>query len=129
MEEQGHIIGIDLGTTNSVIAVIEGNQPKVIPNAEGQMKTPSVIAFMEDGQIVIGEMARRQAATQPDRTISSVKRLIGRLASEIAEERTQFPYELGENKEGYVTVRVGEKDYLPAELSAMILSKLKDDAE
>src|SRR3954463_8051589 len=99
MEDRGHVIGIDLGTTNSVVAVIENGQPKVIPNAEGQMKTPSVIAFMEDGQIVIGEMARRQAATQPERTISSVKRLVGRRMSEVEDEKSQFPFEIGENED------------------------------
>ena len=129
MQDQGHIIGIDLGTTNSVVAVIEGGQPLTIPNAEGQAKTPSVIALMEDGQVVVGEMARRQAATQPERTISSVKRLIGRLASEIEAERDQIPYELGENDEGYVTIRVGDREYTPAELSAHVLRKLKEDAE
>jgi molecular chaperone DnaK len=129
MHEPGPIIGIDLGTTNSVVAVIEGNQPRVIVNAEGQTKTPSIIALMEDGQVVVGEMARRQATTQPERTISSVKRLIGRLASEVEEEARQFPFELGRNADGYVTIRVGDREWLPAELSAEILRKLKADAE
>jgi molecular chaperone DnaK len=129
MAEQGHIIGIDLGTTNSVVAVIDGGQPRILINAEGQTKTPSIIGLMEDGEIVVGEMARRQAATQPERTISSVKRLIGRLAEEIEHEKSQFPYKLGENEEGYVTILVGDREYLPAELSAEVLKKLKADAE
>lgn len=129
MDKQGHVIGIDLGTTNSVVAIIESGDSIVIPNAEGQPKTPSVVAFMEDGQVVVGEIARRQAATQPQRTISSVKRLIGRLPEEIQTERSLYPFGLGEDAEGRLTIQVGERAWFPEEISSLILQKLKQAAE
>ncbi len=129
MSEHSHIIGIDLGTTNSVVAVIEGGEPKVIYNLEGQPKTPSVIAFMDDGQAVVGEIARRQAATQPQRTISSVKRLMGRMFSDIHSDVEQYPFDLAENEDGKVAIRIGEKLLLPQEISSLVLAKLKEAAE
>ncbi|HOE96220.1 MAG TPA: molecular chaperone DnaK [Candidatus Sumerlaeota bacterium] len=129
MDGQGHVIGIDLGTTNSVVAVIIGGEPEVIPNAEGQSKTPSVIALLDDGQIIVGEIARRQAATQPQRTISSAKRLIGRFYNEVVEEGEQYPFELDEAEDGRLVIPVGDRAFLPEELSALVLEKLKLAAE
>jgi molecular chaperone DnaK len=129
MESNSHVIGIDLGTTNSVVAVVENGEPVIIPNAEGRPSTPSVIAFDKKGGPVVGELARRQAATQPEKTISSVKRLIGRLFEEIQEQEEQYPFELGEDENGRVLVTVGDREYLPEELSALILGKLKESAE
>ena len=129
MDGSGFVIGIDLGTTNSVVAVIEAGEASVIPNLEGQAKTPSVIALMEDGQVIVGEIARRQASTQPERTISSVKRLLGRLYAEIAADEELYPFKLAEEKDGRVLIEVGGRGYLPEELSARVLKKLKDAAE
>ena len=130
MDGVGHIIGIDLGTTNSVVAVVEGGEPRVILNAEGQTKTPSVVALMENGDIVVGEIARRQASTQPQRTISSAKRLIGRLAEEIRENEEKYPFEIDENPaDGRVMIRVGDREYFPEEFSSLVLMKLREAAE
>jgi molecular chaperone DnaK len=126
---QGKVIGIDLGTTNSVVAVMEGGQPVVIPNEEGGRTTPSVVAFTDDGQRVVGAAARRQAVTNPRRTVYSVKRFMGRRKAEVPEEIRLVPYEVSEGKEGRAGVRVDGKDYSPPEVSAMILQKLKAAAE
>ncbi len=129
MDGLGHVIGIDLGTTNSVVAVCEAGELRVIPNAEGQTKTPSVVALNEDGQVIVGEIARRQATTQPQRTISSAKRLMGRLLNEIIEQEEEYPFELGEDSVGRVVVRVNGQELLPEQISAEILLKLKTAAE
>jgi molecular chaperone DnaK len=123
------IIGIDLGTTNSVVAIMEGKEAKVIPNAEGNRLTPSVVTFTDKGEILVGEPARRQAITNPKRTIYSIKRFMGRRHSEVATEEKMVPYEVVGGPEEYVKVRVGGRDYTPPEISAMILRKLRDAAE
>src|SRR5256714_2156210 len=123
------IIGIDLGTTNSVVAVMEGKEAKVIPNAEGNRLTPSVVAFTDKGDVLVGEPARRQAVTNPKRTVYSIKRFMGRRHSEVATEEKMVPYEVVGGPEDYVKVRAGDKEYTPSEISAMILRKLKEAAE
>src|SRR3954451_8148299 len=123
------IIGIDLGTTNSVVAVMEGKEAKVIPNAEGNRLTPSVVAFTDKGDVLVGEPARRQAVTNPKRTVFSIKRFMGRRHSEVATEEKMVPYEVVGGTEDYVKVRAGDKEYTPSEVSAMILRKLKEAAE
>ncbi len=123
------IIGIDLGTTNSVVAVMEGKEAKVIPNAEGNRLTPSVVAFTDKGETVVGEPARRQAITNPMRTIYSIKRFMGRRHNEVASEEKIVPYKIVGGPEDYVKVEVGSKDYTPPEISAYVLRKLKEAAE
>src|SRR6266403_3314549 len=122
-------IGIDLGTTNSCMAVLEGGEPTVIPNAEGGRTTPSVVAFTKDGQRLVGAPARRQQVTNPENTIFSIKRFMGRKYSEVSEEMTMIPYEVVQGPGGDVRVKAAGKDYAPPEISAMILQKLKADAE
>src|SRR3990170_2786778 len=123
------IIGIDLGTTNSVVAVMEGKEAKVIPNAEGNRLTPSVVAFTDKGDVLVGEPARRQAVTNPTRTVYSIKRFMGRRHSEVASEEKMVPYEVIGGKNDYVKVRAGDKELSPPEISALILRKLKEAAE
>ena len=123
------IIGIDLGTTNSVVAVMEGKEAKVIPNAEGNRLTPSVVAFTDKGDVLVGEPARRQAVTNPKRTVFSIKRFMGRRHNEVASEEKMVPYEVVGGTEDYVKVKAGDKEYTPSEISAMILRKLKESAE
>jgi molecular chaperone DnaK len=122
-------IGIDLGTTNSAMAVIEGGEPTVIPNAEGGRTTPSVVAFTNDGQRLVGAPAKRQQVTNPQNTIFSIKRFMGRKFGEVSEEMKIVPYEVVEGPNGDVRVNAAGKDYAPPEISAMILQKLKADAE
>ncbi len=122
-------IGIDLGTTNSCVGVIEGGEPAVIPNAEGGRTTPSVVAFTNDGQRLVGAPAKRQQVTNPQSTIFSIKRFMGRKFGEVSEEMKIVPYEVVEGPNGDVRVKAGEKEYAPPEISAMILQKLKADAE
>jgi molecular chaperone DnaK len=122
-------IGIDLGTTNSCVAVIEGGEPSVIPNAEGGRTTPSVVAFTNDGQRLVGAPAKRQQVTNPQSTIFSIKRFMGRKYGEVSEEMKIVPYEVVEGPNGDVRVKAGGKEYAPPEISAMILQKLKADAE
>src|SRR5262249_5479611 len=122
-------IGIDLGTTNSAMAVIEGGAPTVIPNAEGGRTTPSVVAFTNDGQRLVGAPAKRQQVTNPQNTIFSIKRFMGRKFGEVSEEMKIVPYEVVEGPNGDVRVKAAGKDYAPPEISAMILQKLKADAE
>jgi molecular chaperone DnaK len=126
---QGKVIGIDLGTTNSVVAVMEGGQPVVIPNEEGGRTTPSVVGFADNGERVVGAAAKRQAITNPTRTVYSVKRFMGRRKSEVPEEIRLVPYEIVDGKEGRVGIRIDGKDLSPPEISAMILQKLKSAAE
>jgi molecular chaperone DnaK len=122
-------IGIDLGTTNSAMAVIEGGEPAVIPNAEGGRTTPSVVAFTNDAQRLVGAPAKRQQVTNPQNTIFSIKRFMGRKFGEVSEEMKIVPYEVLEGPNGDVRVKAAGKDYAPPEISAMILQKLKADAE
>jgi molecular chaperone DnaK len=122
-------IGIDLGTTNSCMAVLEGGEPTVIPNAEGGRTTPSVVAFTKDGQRLVGAPARRQQVTNPQNTIFSIKRFMGRKFGEVSEEMTIVPYEVLQGPNGDVRVKAEGTDYAPPEISAMILQKLKADAE
>jgi molecular chaperone DnaK len=122
-------IGIDLGTTNSCMATLEGGEPTVIPNAEGGRTTPSVVAFTKDGQRLVGAPARRQQVTNPENTVFSIKRFMGRKFSEVNEEMTIVPYKVLEGPNGDVRVEAGGKEYAPEEVSAMILQKLKSDAE
>ena len=122
-------IGIDLGTTNSCVGVIEGGEPAVIPNAEGGRTTPSVVAFTNDGQRLVGAPAKRQQVTNPQNTIFSIKRFMGRKFGEVSEEMKIVPYEVVEGPNGDVRVKAAGKDYAPPEISAMILQKLKADAE
>ncbi len=123
------VIGIDLGTTNSCMAVIEGGEPTVIPNAEGGRTTPSVVAFSKDGQRLVGSPAKRQQVTNPQNTISSIKRFMGRKFDEVSEEMKIVPYEVVQGPNEDVRVQAADKDYAPPEISAMILQKLKTDAE
>src|SRR5687767_14839355 len=122
-------IGIDLGTTNSCMAVLEGSEPTVIPNAEGGRTTPSVVAFGRDGQRLVGAPAKRQQVTNPKNTIFSIKRFMGRKHEEVSEEMKIVPYEVVEGPNGDVRVKAEGKEYAPPEISAMILQKLKADAE
>jgi len=123
------IIGIDLGTTNSVVAVMEGKEAKVIPNAEGNRLTPSVVAFTDKGEILVGEPAKRQAVTNPLRTIYSIKRFMGRRHNEVHVEEKMVPYKIVGGPDEYVKVQVGDKQYTPPEISAHVLRKLKEAAE
>jgi molecular chaperone DnaK len=122
-------IGIDLGTTNSCMAVLEGGEPTVMPNAEGGRTTPSVVAFTKDGQRLVGAPARRQQVTNPENTVFSIKRFMGRKWDEVSEEMTIVPYEVVKGPNGDARVKAGGKEYAPPEISAMILQKLKADAE
>ncbi len=123
------IIGIDLGTTNSCVAVMEGGEPKVIVNAEGNRTTPSVVAFAKSNEQLAGQVAKRQAITNPKRTVYSIKRFMGRLHNEVAEEEKLVPYQVVDGKNGAAAVKIDDKAYTPPEISAKILQKLKADAE
>lgn len=123
------ILGIDLGTTNSAMAVMEGSEPEILVNAEGDRTTPSVEGFRKDGERVVGKAAKNQAVTNPENTVSSVKRFIGRSFSETPEEQKTVSYKLQKGKDGRAVVDIDGKDYTPEEISAMILQKLKNDAE
>jgi len=125
----GKIIGIDLGTTNSCVAVMEGKKPKVIQNAEGTRTTPSVVAFTKTGEKLVGQPAKRQAVTNSDNTIFSIKRFMGRKHSEVAEEEKIVPYKVDEDSSGNVVVDAFGKKYTPPQISAMILQKMKQTAE
>lgn len=125
------VIGIDLGTTNSVVSVMEGGDPVVIPNAEGGRTTPSVVAFTKDGERLVGQVARRQAITNPKNTIFSIKRFMGRKEAEVKQEERLVPYEVTSGANGLAQVKVdnADKTYTPPEISAMILQKMKQTAE
>lgn len=123
------IIGIDLGTTNSVVAVMEGGEPTVITNSEGGRTTPSVVAFAKDGSRLVGQVAKRQAVTNPENTVYSIKRFMGRRFDEVSEEIKQVPYKVQAAANGDVRVFAGGKDWSPPEISAMILQKMKQSAE
>ena len=124
------IIGIDLGTTNSVVAVMEGGEPVVITNAEGSRLTPSVVAFAKSGERLVGQVAKRQAVTNPENTIFSIKRFMGRRYDEVTEEMKMVPYRVAQSGND-IRVLAGDKDggWAPPEISAMILQKLKQAAE
>ncbi|MDY7095088.1 MAG: molecular chaperone DnaK [Acidobacteriota bacterium] len=123
------IIGIDLGTTNSVVAVMEGSEAKVIPNAEGSRTTPSVVGFAQSGERLVGQVAKRQAVTNPENTVSSAKRFMGRRYDEVNEEMKMVPYKVVKADNGDVRISVESKQYSPPEISAMVLQKLKEAAE
>jgi molecular chaperone DnaK len=123
------IIGIDLGTTNSCVAVMEGNEPVVIQNAEGGRTTPSVVAFTKDGERLVGAPAKRQAITNPGKTISSIKRFMGRMYNEVSEESKQASYEVAKGDDGTARVKIDDRLYAPQEISAMVLQKMKQTAE
>ncbi len=123
------VIGIDLGTTNSVVAVMEGGDPVVIPNAEGGRLTPSVVAFTKEGERLVGQVAKRQSITNPDNTVFSIKRFMGRRYNEVGQEIKLVPYKVVAGREDLAHVEVRGKRYSPPEISAMILQKLKADAE
>jgi molecular chaperone DnaK len=123
------IIGIDLGTTNSVVAIMEGTEVKVIPNAEGNRLTPSVVAFTDKDEVIVGEPARRQAVTNPRRTVYSAKRFMGRRHNEVQSEEKMVPYAVVGGASEYVKIGIGEKQYTPQEISAKVLRKLKEAAE
>jgi molecular chaperone DnaK len=125
----GKIIGIDLGTTNSCVAVMEGNDPVVIPNSEGGRTTPSVVAFAKSGERLVGQPAKRQAITNPNHTIFSIKRFMGRVISEVAKEKTEIPYEVVAGDNNSARVKIGDRMYSPPEISAMVLQKMKKTAE
>jgi len=125
----GKIIGIDLGTTNSCVAVLEGGEPTVITNPEGGRTTPSVVGFTKDGDRLIGQAAKRQAVTNPENTIFSIKRFMGRMHDEVGTELTEVPYKVEKNSNGACVVNAGDNEYTPPEISAMVLQKLKQQAE
>ncbi|MEM9943952.1 MAG: molecular chaperone DnaK [Planctomycetota bacterium] len=129
MAQGEKIIGIDLGTTNSVVAVMDGNEPTVIANQEGDRTTPSVIAFVDDAETLVGAPARNQRVTNPERTVYSVKRFMGRRHSEVSSEEKMVPYKVKGGASEYVKIGVGDKEYTPQEISAKTLRKLKDAAE
>ncbi len=125
----GKVIGIDLGTTNSCVAVLEGGDPVVIPNSEGSRTTPSVVAFTKDGERLVGQVAKRQAITNPQNTIFSIKRFMGRKFDEVRTEIEEVPYEVVKGPGGDARVKAGGKEYSPPEISAMVLQKMKQTAE
>ena len=127
----GKVIGIDLGTTNSVVAVMEGGEPVVIPNSEGGRTTPSVVAFTKDGERLVGQVARRQAITNPENTVFSIKRFMGRKHTEVQEEEKLVPYDVTSDASGRVQVKIpnADKTFTPPEISAMILQKMRQTAE
>ena len=129
MAQTDKIIGIDLGTTNSVVAVMEGGEAKVIPNRDGHRITPSVVAFTESGERLVGQLARRQAVTNPANTVFSIKRFMGRRHAEVDEEEGMVPYKIAGGQQELVSVQIRDKSYTPPEISAMVLRYLKEAAE
>ncbi len=125
----GKIIGIDLGTTNSCVSVMEGNEAVVIPNSEGKRTTPSVIGFVEGGERKVGDPAKRQAITNPTKTIYSVKRFMGETFNKVTKEAKRMPYKVVKGENNTPRVEIGDRKYTPQELSAMILQKMKKTAE
>src|SRR3974390_2192445 len=123
------IIGIDLGTTNSVVAAMEGGEPKVIPNEEGGRTTPSVVAFTKNGERLVGQVAKRQAITNPENTVFSIKRFMGRRYDEVNEEMKMVPYRVVHGDNADARVEISGKKQSPPEISAMILTKLKEAAD
>src|SRR6202163_4260864 len=128
-DEMSKIIGIDLGTTNSVVAVMQGGEPVVIPNQEGGRTTPSVVAITKGGERLVGQVAKRQAVTNPENTVYSIKRLMGHRFDEVTDETKRIPYKVVKGEHDDARVDIFGKLYTPPELSAMILQKLKTAAE
>src|SRR3989338_76447 len=125
----GKIIGIDLGTTNSVVAIMEGGSPKIIVNEEGDRLTPSVVGWSKDGEVMVGKIAKRQAVVNPENTVYSIKRFMGRKREEVPEEIRMVPYKVDKEANGDAVVEVRGKKYSPPEISSHILLKLKKAAE
>ena len=125
----GKIIGIDLGTTNSCVSVMEGNEPVVIPNAEGKRTTPSIVAFLEGGERAVGDPAKRQAITNPEKTISSVKRFMGNSFDQVTDEISRSSYSVVKGDNNTPRVKIDDRLYTPQEISAMVLQKMKKTAE
>src|SRR5512142_1425840 len=123
------VIGIDLGTTNSCVAVMEGGKPKVIENSEGARTTPSVVAFTKNGERLVGQPAKRQAVTNPINTVYSIKRFMGRRYDEVTDEMTKISYKVIKGENETARVEIGDRIYSPPEISAMILQKMKQTAE
>src|SRR5438552_5754322 len=123
------VIGIDLGTTNSVVAVIEGGEPTVIVNQEGARTTPSVVAFTKEGERPVGQVAKRQAVTNPENTVFSIKRFMGRKFDEVKSEASRVPYKVVRAQNGDAWIETRDKKYSPPEISAMVLQKLKQAAD
>src|SRR5262245_65261916 len=123
------IIGIGLGSTSSVVAVMEGGKPIVIPNAEGSRTTPSVVAFSDKGELLVGQVAKRQAITNPENTVFSIKRFMGRRMEEVSEEMKMVPFRIVAGPGNAVRVRIRGKDHSPEQISAFILQKMKQSAE
>jgi molecular chaperone DnaK len=123
------VIGIDLGTTNSCVAVMEGNEPVVIPNSEGRRTTPSIVAFLDNGERKVGDPAKRQSITNPKKTVYSIKRFMGHLMNEVKEETSRVPYEVVAGDNNTVRVKIGDRNYTPQEISAIVLQKMKKTAE
>ncbi|MFM7052119.1 MAG: Hsp70 family protein, partial [Planctomycetota bacterium] len=129
MASTGKIIGIDLGTTNSCVAIMEGGQPKVLINAQGNRTTPSVVAFTDKGERLVGQPAKHQQVTNPKNTVFSIKRFMGRRRNEVAKEQTMVPYDVTGGSDELVGVSVRGKQYTPPEVSAIVLQELKKVAE
>ena len=125
----GKVIGIDLGTTNRCVAVLEGGNPNVISNTEGGRTTPSIVGIAKNGSRVVGQLAKRQAVTNAENTVYSIKRFIGRRWEDTEEERSRVPYTCTKGRDDTVDVKIRGTTYTPQEISAMILQKLKEDAE
>ncbi len=125
----GKVIGIDLGTTNSCVAVMEGGEPVVIPNSEGGRTTPSIVAYTKTGERLVGQIAKRQAVTNSENTLFSIKRFVGRKYNEVNREMKEAPFKVVEAKNGDAWVKARDREYSPQEIAAMILQKLKQDAE
>ena len=125
----GKIIGIDLGTTNSCVSVMEGSEPVVIPNSEGKRTTPSIVAFIENGERKVGDPAKRQAITNPTKTISSIKRFMGENFSSLSKEISRVPYKVVKGDNDTPRVKIDDRKFSPQEISAMILQKMKKTAE
>ena len=123
------IIGIDLGTTNSCVAVMEANEPVVIPNSEGRRTTPSIVAFTDNGERKVGDPAKRQAITNPEKTVSSIKRFMGNSYSEVQKEIARVPYKVIKGDNNTPRVAIDDRKYTPQEISAMVLQKMKKTAE
>src|SRR6185436_13890081 len=123
------VIGIDLGTTNSCVAVMEGNEPVVIPNSEGRRTTPSIVAFLDNGERKVGDPAKRQAITNPKKTIFSIKRFMGHKMSEVTEETKRVPYEVVSGDGSSARIKINDRNYTPQEISAIVLQKMKKTAE
>src|SRR5512145_2267731 len=127
--DMSKIIGIDLGTTNSVVAVMEGGEPVVITNPEGSRLTPSVVAFTKAGERLVGQVAKRQAVTNPENTVFSIKRFMGRRFDEVTEAMKMVPYRVAAVPNNDVRIKIGDQEYAPPQISAMVLQKLKQAAE